>query len=210
MRAYQQAGLRLRAAQDARGAAAAEESQRAVEGELDDGGDGLGCGGWKDEVNFDVDGDCRVCGVVDVAHEALGYGGDSILGAGGGGDDLPVDGGNIGGNAANDIAVEELDQLGTALGGPILCGFDGLAVVEYQRVGEIGPGIGLGLVPVDGVGTLAVLSDSGTQRGDAEEVHHVLMVVWASGWASRRWAGRELQLVMAERAGARGIGRGSV
>ena len=152
-------------------------AERAVEGYLDDYGDGAARGGGEDEVGYDVDGERRVGGVVDVADEALGDGGDSVLGAGCGGGDLPANGGDVGGNAAKNLAVEEFDQFGAALGGPDLGGGDGLAVVENERIGQVGPGIGLRLVPVDGVGAGAVLRDAGTQRGDVEEVEHVLVVL---------------------------------
>jgi hypothetical protein len=135
-----------------------------------------------------------------VADEALGDGGDSVLGTGGGGDDLPADGGDVGGDAAENLAVEELDQLGTALGGPDLGGLDGLAVVQDERIGQVGPGIGLRLVPVDGIGAGAILRDAGTQRGDVEEVEHVLVVVGLG-----RLCGGGLR-----RGGLCGLGRGSL
>ena len=165
--------LPLRAGADAEGGASGARRQgrraeRTVEGDFDDDGDGAARGGGKDEVGHDVDGEGRVGGVVDVADEALGDGGDSILGAGCGGDDLPADGGDVGGNAAKDLTVEEFDQLGAALGGPDFGGGNGLAVVQQERVGQVGPGIGLGFVPVDGIGASAVLRDAGTQRGDVE------------------------------------------
>ena len=151
-------------------------AERTVEGDLDDDGDRLGCGGGEDEVGFDVDGEGRVGGVVDVADETLGDGGDSVLRPRRGRRDLPADGGDVGRNATENLAVEELDQLGTALVPPDLGGGDGLAVVQDERIGQVGPGVGPGLVPVDGIGAGAVLRDAGAQRGDVQEVHHVLVV----------------------------------
>jgi hypothetical protein len=146
----------------------------------DDGdrtGHATGPGGGKDEVGFDVDGDGRIGGVVDVANEVSGGDRDAIVVSGSGGDDLPVNGGNIGGDAAQDLAVKEFDELRTALGPPDFGGLDRLAVVENKRVGQVGPRVGFGFIPVDGVGTLAVLGDAGTQRGDVEQVEHALMVL---------------------------------
>ncbi len=129
-----------------------------------------------------------------MADEMFGDGGDAVFGAGGGGDDLPMDGGDVGGNSAEDFAVEELDQFGATLGGPIFGGANGLAVVKDEGIGKIGPGVGFGLVPVDGMGALTVLRDAGAQSRDAEEVHHVLMVgrgggLSGSGWSSLRCGG---------------------
>jgi hypothetical protein len=63
-----------------------------------------------------------------------------------------VDGGGVGRDAAEDFAVEEFDDLGTPLGRPDFGGLDGLAVVQDERVGQVGPGVGFGLVVVDRVG----------------------------------------------------------
>jgi hypothetical protein len=133
--------------------------------------------GGKDEVGFDVDGDGRIGGVVDVADEVFGDGRDAIVGSRSGGDDLPVNGGNVGGDAADDLAVKELDELRTALGPPDFGGLDGLTVVQHQRVGQVGPGLALDSSQLTGLGTLAVLGDAGTQRGDVEQVEHALMVL---------------------------------
>jgi len=80
-------------------------------------------------------------------------------------------------DAAQYLAVKELDELRTAFSQPDFGGLDGLTVVHDQRVGQVGPGVGFEFVPVDGVGTLAVLGDAGTQRGDVEQVEHALMVL---------------------------------
>ncbi len=62
--------------------------------------------------------------------------------------------GTVGGDAAEDLAVEDFDELGAALGPPDFCGGDVFAVVEDEWVGEIGVGIGFGFVVVGGVGAI--------------------------------------------------------
>jgi hypothetical protein len=87
-----------------------------------------------------------------------------------------MDCGSVGGDAAEVFAVEEFDDLGAALGPPLFGGGDGFAVVEDERVGEVGPGVGFGLVIIDGVGAVGVRLDSGAQGGDVEEVEEALVV----------------------------------
>jgi hypothetical protein len=123
-----------------------------LEGDFEDDRDGMGCVRRDRERGLDVDRDGGVGGVVDVADEVLGDGGDSAVSSGRGRDELPVDGGDVGGDAAEDLAVEEFDELGAALGLPDFGGLDRLAVVQDERVGQVGPGIGFGLVVVDRVG----------------------------------------------------------
>ena len=161
------------------------------EGDLEDNRDGVGCVRGERERRFDVDRDGGVGGVVDVADEVLGDGGDAAFGSGRGRDDLPVDGGDVGGDAAEGLAVEEFDDLGTPLGRPDFGGLDGLAIVQDERVGQVGPGIGLGLVVVDGVGGFGVRTDAGAKCGDVEEIEEAL-VVFRGGELDRRGGCRRL------------------
>ena len=87
-------------------------------------------------------------GVVDVTHQRFGYHRhiailflDCAL-------HFPRDLGQVGGHAAQDLAVEQLDDLRPPLASTTSCGGDALAVVEHERVGQIGIHIGLRLVVV--------------------------------------------------------------
>ena len=62
--------------------------------------------------------------------------------------------GTCGGDAAEDFAVEVFDDFGAALRPPDFCGGDFLAVVEDERIGEVGVGVGFGFVVVGGVGAV--------------------------------------------------------
>jgi hypothetical protein len=147
-----------------------------LEGEFEDDGDRIRRDG-DGEGGFDVDCDGGVGGVVDVSDEAPGDDGDSGVDAGGGGDDLPGDFGDVGGDAAVDFAVEGFDDLGTALGPPEFGRGDGLAVVEDEGVGQVGPGVGLRLVVVGEAGGVGIGTDGGAEGGDVEEVEEALLVV---------------------------------
>ncbi len=137
---------------------------------------------------MDLDTDSGIGRVVDFADEVFGE--DAIEA-----DHLVVDGGDgpfhvglIFGDAAVDILLVHLDDLRAALVPPDLGSGDGLAVVQFERVGEIGPGVGLRLVVVGVVGGFFIAAGTGTQRLDAELVHHVLVIL-VSGEGDRRGCG---------------------
>jgi len=118
-----------------------------VEGDFDDDGDGARRGG-KDEVGHDVDGE-PVGGVVDVADEALGDGGDSILGAGCGGDDLQRTAGTLA-----DAAKTSRSKSSTSSGGAWwsdFAGGNGLALFSRSGLGRLGQDW-TWIRPVDGIG----------------------------------------------------------
>ena len=82
------------------------------------------------------------------------------------------------GNAAEDFAIEELDDLRTALLPPDFgCG-DALAVVQKQRIGQVGVDVGFGLVVIGGIGAVGAAAGAGAKLFDAEQVHHALMVLF--------------------------------
>jgi hypothetical protein len=139
-----------------------------------DGAGGVVGGG---EFELDVDGDEGVGAVVDVAGERFCSDGNvAVCGVFGGGD-LPVDFGCVFWDAAVDLAIEELDDFGAALVPPDFWRGDFFAVIQKERVGEIGDGIGFGLVVVGGVGRVGVAGAAGAEGGDLEEIHGSLMVL---------------------------------
>ena len=79
-------------------------------------------------------------------------------------------------NAADHLAIELLDDLGTALLPPRLGAGDLLAVLERQDFGQVGIRVGERLVVVGVVRRRLVSARARAKRLDAELLHHVLMV----------------------------------
>ena len=120
----------------------------------------------------------RIACVIDMADERFGDHRNVAVLLLRGADDLPCDSGQMRGNAAEDFAVEELDDLGTALLPPGFgCG-DALAVVQKQGIGKVGVDVGLGLVVVGGIRAVGAAAGAGAELLDAEQVHHALMVLF--------------------------------
>jgi hypothetical protein len=112
--------------------------------------------------------------------------------------DLPHDLGGVCGDAAVDLAVKELDDLGAALGPPELGGGDLFAVVEEEGVGELREGIGLGLVVVGGVGGVGAAVAAAAEGGDVEEIEGAMVIL----------LGREMDDRGVGRGGGVGLGAG--
>lgn len=95
-----------------------------------------------------------------------------------GADDPPVDFWHICGDAAVDLAAEELQNLGMALFEPGCFCNDSAAVVEQQRVWKAGVGIGLGFVVVDGVGRVWGGADARAQLFDVQKIEEALVILF--------------------------------
>ena len=109
--------------------------------------------GRSGQGQIDIDLDRGIGGVVHVAEEPLGYDRHVAVLFRRGADDLPAYLGQIGGNAAENLAVEVLDDLRTALGPPDFSRCHRLAVFEHaaDRAGS-GIDVGLRLVVVGRIG----------------------------------------------------------
>ena len=133
--------------------------------------------GGRDERHAEVDADQRIGGVVDVAGQ---FGRDDGMEANVfmfRGDDGPGDVGDIFGDDAVDVLVEIVDDLRATLLPPHVRSGDFLSIVECERIGQIGPGVGLRLVVICVVGSFRISAGAGAQGLDAELVHHILMVL---------------------------------
>ncbi len=84
---------------------------------------------------------------------------------------------NIFRHAAEDLALEVLDDFRAAHLPPLLGGGDLLAVLRHQRIGQVGEGIGLGGVVIGRVGRAGVAARAGAQPGDAQLLHHVFVIL---------------------------------
>ena len=148
-----------------------------AEGEFEDDGDGSGGVGGSGKRELNVDGEERVGGIVDMAEEdCFGDDGDVFVEFARGADDFPADMRNVGGNAAEDVAVEVFDNLRAALRPPDLRGGDLVAIFEEERIGE-GVGADFGFVDVGGVGRFGIAVGAATKGGDVEEVESALVVL---------------------------------
>ena len=162
--------------------------------------DGTGGVFRRDDGHVDLDGDCGIGRVVDFADEVFGddaVESDHLVVDGG---DGPLDAGHVFGNAAVDVFLVQVDDLGTALVPPHLRRGDGLAVVKLERVGEIGIDIGLRLIVIGVVGGFFIAARAGAQPLDAELVHHVPMVL-VRGEGDRRRRGGNSWCALGERGG---------
>jgi hypothetical protein len=90
---------------------------------------------------------------------------------------LPVNRRHVRGYAADDLALEQLDDLGASLFLPLPGAGDCAAVFQSQHFGQVGVGIGQRLVIVGGIGRIRIGIAAGTQLRDAELAAHVLMVL---------------------------------
>jgi hypothetical protein len=101
-----------------------------------------------------------------------------------------MDLGYVGGDSAVDFAVEEFDDLRTALLKPSGPGDDFASVVKEQGIGKGGVGVRLGLVVVDGVGASAAATYAGAQFSDVEEIEETLVVLFGGelGGRLQRWS----------------------
>jgi hypothetical protein len=89
---------------------------------------------------LDVDVDGRVRAVVEVTFQFArddGVGADVVFGFA---DDAPCDFWRIGTDAAEDFALKELDDFGTAQFPPVFRGGDAAAVIEAKDFGVVGNG----------------------------------------------------------------------
>jgi hypothetical protein len=138
---------------------------------------------------LNVDGDEWVGRIVDVADEFFGDDGNVFVHFALGTDDFPADTGNVGGNAAKDIAVEVLDDLRAALRPPDLSRGDLVTILEEERVGE-GVGADFGFIDVGG-GRFGIAVGAATKRTDVEEVESALMILFGGevddGRIGRGW-----------------------
>ena len=126
-------------------------------------------------MNLDADG--GAARVVDHADEVFGDDrreADHFVIDGG---DGPVNLGNVCGHEAIDVLRKHVDELGAPLVPPHFRSRDLGAVVQGERIGKDGIGIGLGFVVVGVVGSVLVAAGAGAQRLDAELVHHVLVIL---------------------------------
>ncbi len=108
--------------------------------------------GRRHEGHPDVDGDVRVCGVVDRADELAAHHRTSAHVEAFRAIDLPGHVGDVGRHAAKHLAIELLDNLRSALFPPDVRARDLLAVLEGQDVGQIRIRIREGFVVVGVVG----------------------------------------------------------
>jgi hypothetical protein len=163
-----------------------------LEGELEDHWDATGGVGGCNQRGANVDCDERVGGVVDMANEVLDDGGNLAVErvrVPFSTHDLPADGWRVSRDAAEDLAVEELEQLRAPLLLPHFGGGDSLAVVEHERVREIREWIGRGLVEARAVGTVRSRRGARAKRSDVQQIHHTLMI-FSSGELNCRRRGR--------------------
>jgi len=94
--------------------------------------------------------------------------------------DFPSYLGDVGGDAADHLALEIFHDFGTALILPHGGTGDLLAVLQCEYVGQVWVGIRRGLLVVGVVGSALVAARPGPQGLDAELLHHVLVVVGRS------------------------------
>ena len=125
-----------------------------------------------------LDGDLREGGIVDVAGEKFGDGGDSVLRGVGGGDEFPGDLWGVGGDAAVDFALEIFEDFGAALG-PLFYSCDLCTVVHFYNVGEGGHHVVAGEI-VESFAGLFVAVFAGAEGFDIELVHLCFDVVVAA------------------------------
>jgi hypothetical protein len=126
---------------------------------------------------MNIDLDVRVRRIVDVAEELFADNGvvadfpvNSL-------DDFPSDFGGVLRDAPEDFAIEVFDDFGAALFGPLRGRGDLFPVLQGEDVGQIGIGVGGGLVVVGVVGRGFGAAGAGAEGLDAELIHHVLVVI---------------------------------
>ena len=77
--------------------------------------------------------------------------------------------------------IEEGNNLRAALAPPLLSGRHRFAIHQFQRIGEVGVDVGLGLVVVGIVGRARIVAGAGAQGLDVEQIHFALMLLCRRG-----------------------------